>query len=367
MIELEGKYTSCKIFTGDIEQEAISQIYSFLNHPAFDGAKIRIMPDVHAGKGAVIGFTSSLTEFVIPNVIGVDIGCGVLAIDLGTDEIDFQDLDRFIKQNIPSGCEVNKKDVYADNKFVDAQLKEICERTQQDYFRVVCSLSSLGGGNHFIEVAQNDIGNKFLIVHTGSRNFGLKIANYHQSIAKKQHPFGDLSYLSGDEKDMYVSDMKKAQEFAALNRTFITDKIFGYLKDRRVIPDRVSSVHNYIDFKNRIVRKGAISAEYGQRVIIPLNMRDGSIIGIGLGNADWNLSAPHGAGRKMSRSKAKKEIKLEDFKKSMDGIYTSCVNQSTLDESPMAYKDSQAIIDSLSETVQVADLIKPIYNFKASE
>jgi RNA-splicing ligase RtcB len=376
MLEFKGQYTSCVVFNDEVEEEAIKQIYRFLSHPAFEGLKIRIMSDVHAGAGAVIGFTSTLGSKVIPNVIGVDIGCGMFSVCLGKKEIDLPALDKFIHENIPSGF--SKRDTVANNKLMkmcnvtEYDLKSIEDaavRTEQDVDNVMRSLGTLGGGNHFIELGVDELEHKWLTIHSGSRNFGLKIAKYHQAIAKTMNPNGDLSYLEGHEvTNAYFRDMEAAQEFAGYNRWLMAMAItWDHLKITPWSTESVECVHNYIDFDYGIVRKGAISAQPGERVIIPWNMRDGLIIGVGKGNEDWNCSAPHGAGRIMGRSAAKKSLQLEDFQESMKGIYSSCINAGTIDESPMAYKDAATIEGYLEPTVEITHRVKPIYNFKASE
>jgi RNA-splicing ligase RtcB len=323
----------------------------------------------HAGAGAVIGFTSTLGSKVIPNVIGVDIGCGISSYNMGKIDLNFEEVDKIIKDNIPSGFSVREKPLQKylldkfDHKNLLEKVEEICTRTNQDYNRVERSLGTLGGGNHFIEIGEDQNGDKWLTVHTGSRNFGLKVALFHQNIAKKSNPNGDLSYLEGAEADAYYHDMKVAQEYAEANRVVIATDILRNLRARHT--EMVESVHNYINFNQGIVRKGAISAAAGERVVIPWNMRDGLVLGVGKGNEDWNSSAPHGAGRVMGRVVAKKTLDIEDFKKSMEGIWTSCVSQETLDESPMVYKNHEEIETHLHETVEVTHRVKPLYNFKA--
>lgn len=369
----KGQYTDCHVFNGNVEQAAISQIYRFLNHPAFEGLKIRIMPDVHAGAGAVIGFTSTIGDKIIPNVIGVDIGCGVLSCCFRENISDFGAVDEVIRKNIPSGFSVRDRlpqryiwDKCSIRKDFLADVERVSEETNQDSNRVKLSLGTLGGGNHFIEIGEEDGCNcRWLTVHTGSRNFGLKIANFHQKIAKEKNPNGDLSYLTGDDAAKYYEHMKIAQEFAAINRKIITTTIMHCLGWNMVTD--VESVHNYIDFEGGFIRKGAISAKDGECVVIPWNMRDGLILAQGLGNEDWNSSAPHGAGRVMGRSEAKKTLNLEAFKDSMKDVWTSCVSADTIDESPFVYKDSVTVESLLGPTVTVAYRIKPLYNFKASE
>ncbi len=392
-----------KIFANKatLDEKAINQVNTLLEQDAFKNAKVRIMPDVHAGAGCVIGFTADLGAKVIPNVVGVDIGCGVLVANLGKISIDFEKLDLTIKENIPYGFEVNNSlsDVEkgASKSIIDnIKIKDHL----RGYDRLVHSITSLGGGNHFIEIDQDDEGNKYLVIHTGSRNLGKQVADIYQDLAikkmtsvkeedkqkiiKKLKAEGrqrdinnalkaltpeikipkDLAYLEGQDREDYLHDMKLCQFFAHLNRTYIMNKICSLMFWKPI--NVFTSIHNYID-ENNIVRKGAISAHKGQQLIIPINMQDGCILGIGKGNSDWNESAPHGAGRILSRSQAKKELKVEDFKSDMAGIYTTTANQSTLDESPRAYKPIEDILNYIGDTIIIEKIIKPIYNFKAGE
>ena len=414
MIEIKGKYNTAKVWTNEIEETARLQIANFLDHEAFKGGNISIMPDVHAGAGAVIGFTAELGDKVIPNVIGVDIGCGVTSWSL-PGEPDFEKLDKIIREKVPFGFEVNEKrstDLIIsivdllDGKPVSfiKNVIRICQDQGQGEDRVMKSIGSLGGGNHFIEVDM--FKDKYwLTIHSGSRNFGLKIANWHQKkasrllrngpdkekikeiVAKyKNHPdrgeliqreikelngapdpSKGLEYLEDVDAVDYIEDMKIAQMYARVNRRVMAHRIFADLcnVDSRDM-DCIESVHNYIDFEDGIIRKGAISAKKDERVIIPLNMADGIIVGCGKGNKEWNNSAPHGAGRTMSRRVAKGSIKLDDFKKRMIGVWSSCVQKSTLDEAPQAYKKAEDIIGYLEPTVEIEMLMKPVYNFKAS-
>lgn len=388
-----------KIFTDNVEEKAKNQLYTLAKLDAFKDSKIRIMPDVHAGAGCVIGFTGDLGDKVIPNIVGVDIGCGVKVVELGDVDIDLESLDKYIKKEIPSGLCVNSS-IQAS-----FDLKRLyCYNELQNVNRLELSCGSLGGGNHFIEIDVDTENNKYLVIHTGSRNLGLQVAKIYQEKAiaychdgalkvlieelikdykakgkqselssaikelREQHKEyttpKELCFLEGKDKDDYLHDMKICQEFAVLNRETIAKKIVKFLG---VFPkEQFESVHNYIDDTN-MVRKGAISAHKGDKVIIPLNMRDGSIIGIGKGNQDWNESAPHGAGRIMSRSEAKNTLQLDDFIQAMSGIYTTTATIETIDESPMAYKNANDIISKIGETVNVVNVIKPIYNFKAKE
>ena len=393
-----------KIFTENIDDKAVEQIDLLLEQEAFKNSKIRIMPDVHAGKGCVIGFTGDLGDKVIPNIVGVDIGCGMFCTNLGKIDIDFKKLDDFINNNIPSGMNVN------DNIVALFDIKRLyCYDKLKNYQWIENSVGSLGGGNHFIEIDIADDGEKYLVIHTGSRNLGSQVANYYQGLAdkicnyslleyerkrkeilstykelgkekeiqsdlislkkelevnKNNIPY-DLAYLEGEQRDAYLHDMRICQEFAVLNRYTIARRIADYMGWN--IDNYFESVHNYISFEDNIVRKGAISAKKGEKVIIPINMRDGCIIGIGKGNDDWNNSAPHGAGRVMSRSEAMKMINLDDYKKSMENIYTTSVTENTKDEAPFAYKSIKEILEHIIPTVEVVTVIKPVYNFKASE
>ena len=392
-----------KIFTNNIEESAKEQINLLLEQEAFKDCKVRIMPDVHAGAGCVIGFTGNLGNKVIPNIVGVDIGCGILCVELGNIDIDLEKLDNIIRQYIPSGMNVHDQKV-KDYDFT--QLYCYKELKNKDGW-LEKSLGSLGGGNHFIEIDIDDDNNKYLVIHTGSRNLGKQVAEIYQNKAieycsykkemneEKQKVIKeykeqskekeiqqalieinnkysgktklpkDLCYLEGKDREDYLHDMKSCQEFAVLNRDYIAYKI---CKELDILCNNYfHTIHNYINFEDNIVRKGSISARKGERVIIPMNMRDGCIIGVGKGNEDWNYSAPHGAGRTMSRNIARQTLKMEDYKNSMNGIYTTSVNEETIDEAPMVYKPMEEIIKYIKDTVEVEKIIKPIYNFKASE
>lgn len=392
-----------KIFANQetLDQKAVNQVYTLLEQEAFKNAKVRIMPDAHPGAGCVIGFTADLGDKVIPNVVGVDIGCGVLVINLGKTMINFEKLDATIKQIIPSGFNVNEKLSENERLVSESIINKIRVLKQlKNYERVVNGLVSLGGGNHFIEIDKDDDDNKYLIIHTGSRNLGKQVAEIYQDLAIKkinsvreedrqevisklksqgrQKDIPDalraltphvkiskeLSYLEGKDRDDYLHDMRLCQEFATENRRFISSRIINAMNWN--IVDIFESVHNYIGDDN-IVRKGAISAYKNQQVIIPINMQDGCIIGRGKGNEDWNNSAPHGAGRLLSRSQAKQTLTVDEFKQDMSGIYTTTANQSTIDESPRAYKSIDDIINFIDDTVSIEKIIKPVYNFKASD
>lgn len=397
-----------KIFTDNIEPEALNQIYTLIKQPAFTGCKVRIMPDVHAGAGCVIGFTADLGDKVIPNIVGVDIGCGMYTVELGNIDIDLAKLDEVIRKYVPSGRNIHEK----ENKFTEELIdKFICKNELRNVDWLKRSCGTLGGGNHFIEIDVDESGNKYLIIHSGSRNIGKQVAEIYQQLAidtlqrkdklaeesqkliedykrtgrhkdiqrglaelkRKFQPDKicvpkELSYLTGENRENYLHDMKLCQKFATENRYMIAKEISCGMEwniDR--FSTDFETIHNYIEHDTNIVRKGAISAKEGEKVLIPMNMRDGCIIGIGKGNADWNCSAPHGAGRIMSRSKAKEIVSLEEFEQSMKGIYTTSVNRSTIDESPMAYKPIKEIVANIQDTIEIVKIIKPIYNFKASE
>lgn len=394
-----------KIFTENIEPKALEQIQTLLKQPAFADCKVRIMPDVHAGAGCVIGFTADLGDKVIPNIVGVDIGCGMRVVCLGPIDIDFEKLDAAIRKRVPCGRNVHEGRFV---KFPDIQELR-CYRELKDTRRFERSIGTLGGGNHFIEIDVDPINdNKFLVIHTGSRNMGKQVADYYQNLAielmegkgelyakqeqliadykaqgrkseiqaaikelrrtYKPNPLNiprELCYLTGKYREDYLHDMEICQRFAVENRKQIAMAIMDEMgwKDGPFF----ETIHNYIEFKTNMVRKGAISAKFGEELLIPINMRDGCILGIGLGNGDWNYSAPHGAGRIMSRHRAREMVSMDEYKKSMEGIYTTSVDESTVDEAPMVYKPMEEIVNNIRDTVCIRTIIKPIYNFKASE
>ena len=402
MKELIGRYGTAKVFTDLVEDAALEQITTLLNQDFISGSKIRIMPDVHAGAGCTIGTTMTITDKVCPNLVGVDIGCGMKVMFLGQDQIDLDLLDRVIREKIPFGFNVHDDDY--DNKYysfiVEDTLEELKCRDHVNLKRAELSLGTLGGGNHFIEVNKDDNGRLYLVIHSGSRHLGLEVAKYYQQLAEKQVCGNDkksvqrlisklksqgrhkdisnelkklksatadipreLAYVSGQLFDDYIHDMSIVQYYASLNRSAIWFEIATAM---HIFAFRsFETVHNYIDVENHILRKGAVSAEDGQLLIIPMNMRDGSLICKGKGNPDWNYSAPHGAGRLMSRAAAKKTFTVEEFARSMDGIYTTSIGEDTLDECPMAYKPMESIVENIRDTVEIEQIIRPIYNFKA--
>lgn len=392
-----------KIFTSNVEQEAIDQINTLLDQPAFADCKVRIMPDVHAGAGCVIGFTANLGDKVIPNIVGVDIGCGMLTVNLGKININYAQLDAAIRKRVPCGREVHEGRLIQFRRIQDMH----CYRELKDTRRFERSIGTLGGGNHFIEIDEGSDGTKYLVIHTGSRNMGKQVADYYQNLAvelmqgkdelySKQEQLiaeykaqgrrneieaaikdlhrnfeakqldipKDLCYLTDKYREDYLHDMRICQEFAHSNREWIAKLILDEMGWHYF--DTFTTIHNYIDDEN-MIRKGAISAKAGEKVLIPINMRDGCIVGVGKGNEDWNCSAPHGAGRIMSRAKAREVIDLDEFKEAMDGIYTTSVGADTLDEAPMVYKPMDEIIENIKDTVDILEIIKPVYNFKASD
>lgn len=408
-----------KIFTDNIEASALEQISTLLSIDVFSDKKIRIMPDVHAGAGCVIGFTGDLGDKVIPNIVGVDIGCGMRILKLGTlSDIDFHAFHEHIRGNVPSGMIVHEEklgfkplvgkemEIYREAKQLVGEL--YCYRELKDSGRIYKSIGTLGGGNHFIELDKDDEENVYLVIHTGSRNLGKQVAEIYQakavihltdgaeefeetikrtiekykasgrrselqSVIKKMRKARQkaepslpaaLCYVEGEAREQYLYDMRLCQRWAVLNRRLISLLLMRFFTGVKV-EEEFESIHNYISDDN-IIRKGAISAAEGERCIIPLNMRDGSLLCTGKGNSDWNWSAPHGAGRVLSRYQAYEHITMEDFKASMKGIYSESVNEFTRDESPMVYKPAKEIIANIGDTVNIDTIIRPIFNFKAS-
>lgn len=400
MLELNGKYNYAKVFTDVIDEASISQIISLCNQESSLGSAIRVMPDVHAGKGATIGMTMTISDKIIPNIVGVDIGCGMETIKLREKHLELQKLDKVIYEKIPSGFSIREK---THKYFEQIDLSQLHCYNEINQLRAEKSLGTLGGGNHFIEADKDDEGYIYIVVHSGSRSLGLAVATYYQNLAyrilnksddesiseltqrlksqgkhksieteikklkttKRTNVPKHLAYVSGEFFDMYIHDMKIVQKFAMLNRQAIIDEIVRSMKLH--ILEQFMTIHNYIDTENMILRKGAVSAQSGEQLLIPINMRDGSLVCVGKGNEDWNFSAPHGAGRLMSRSEAKTTFTVSEYKKQMSGIYSTSISKSTLDECPMAYKSMNDIIDNLSPTADIIKIIKPIYNFKAGE
>lgn len=407
MKTITGLYSEAIIYTDVIEESALAQIKELCDQSFTSDCRIRIMPDAHTGAGCVIGFTADLKERVIPNIVGVDIGCGMLCVELGAIEIDFANLDRIIRQYIPSGKHVHQGRLMPYAKLMNLH----CYRSLKDTKRIERSIGTLGGGNHFIEIDQDSDGNRYLVIHTGSRNLGKQIAEYYQNLAfdimigkdqliemeqkliqdykaagrrkeiqgaihalrnsfvgKQASIPKQLCYLEKEYRQQYLDDMSIAQEYATCNRAMIAELILNHLIQKSLADmPYFETVHNYIDLKENIVRKGAVSAQRGERLLIPINMRDGSLLCIGKGNEEWNYSAPHGAGRLYSRSVAKQTFPLEAYRDSMKGIYTTSVNMETLDECPMAYKTMEDIVKYIGPSADIEKIITPLYNFKASE
>jgi len=400
MLKIEGKYNIAKVYTDILEEGASSQIKTLCNQEFVKESKIRIMPDVHAGAGCTIGTTMSITDKVVPNLVGVDIGCGMETISISNKRLELQKLDKLIYENIPSGFEV-RKTPHRYNEQID--LTQLCCLKAVQLDRAQKSIGTLGGGNHFIEVNKDDEGHQYVVVHSGSRHLGLEVAKYYQEAGYKQLNRNDkadmealiaryksegrdkeiqnalkkfknqvltdipfpLAYVTGSLFEDYIHDMKIVQLFAALNRKAMIIEIVKGMKLEVV--DQFTTTHNYIDTDSMILRKGAVSAKKEERILIPINMRDGSLICMGKGNEDWNCSAPHGAGRLMSRTKAKQSFTVSEFKKQMKDVYTTSVNKETLDECPMAYKNMDYIVNTIGPTADIVKVIKPIYNFKAGE
>lgn len=369
MVEVTGKYNTAKVFTDTAEANTLKQIETFCDLEAFKDSKVRVMPDCHAGKGCTIGTTMTLTNRVIPGAVGVDINCGMLVAEIEDEKIDMKRLDKCIHMYVPHGSGVHRKlHRWADK----VDLSELRCKDHIKWVNQLAAIGSLGSGNHFIELSRSQsTDGLYLVIHTGSRNLGLQVANYYQQAAfdalggrhESEIPF-ELAYCEGELFDNYIHDMRIAQEFATLNRAAISDIIQCGM--RWNILDQWETRHNYIDLDNMILRKGAISAQKGEKAIIPINMRDGSLIVVGKGNPDWNYSAPHGAGRIMSRTEAKNSIPMKDYKDAMEGIFTTCISAATVDEAPQAYKPMKEIIKNIEPTCEVVDVLKPIYNFKAS-
>lgn len=402
MITIVGKFNAAICYTNELEPTAYAQIESVCNEQAFEKSKIRIMPDVHAGKGCTIGTTMTIVDKVVPNMVGVDIGCGMYTVNLGKVDIDLARFDE-VAHSIPCGRNV------WEGRLERFDLTELrCYRNLKDTKRLERSLGTLGGGNHFIEIDADEEGNKYLIIHSGSRSLGKQVAEHYQEIAvdlnlgkeeyfkqreevirtyKEQGRRGEiqstlkqldkewkaknptmpreLCFLYGEFMENYLHDIRICQEFALRNREKMAEILLKATGFTAV--ESFQTIHNYIDVEEKILRKGSVSAKSGEKLLIPINMRDGSLICVGKGNEDWNYSAPHGAGRLMSRSAAFERLTMEEYEKQMAGIYTTCVNTATLDESPMAYKNMDEIVANIEPTAEIVAHIKPIYNFKAAE
>lgn len=400
MIELKGKYNEAKIFTDTVDEASISQVMLLLNQEFVKESRIRLMPDIHAGAGCTIGTTMTITDKIVPNLVGVDIGCGMETALLKEKHIELQKLDKIIYEKIPSGFEIREK---THPYFDEIDLTQLYCYKHINPARAEKSLGTLGGGNHFIEADKDEDGNLYLVVHSGSRHLGLEVAQYYQeegwkalngtakkdiklliadlkaqgreqeiqaaiearkSTVKTDVP-RTLAYVTGDLFGQYIHDMKIIQKYAVLNRQAMMREIVKGMKLH--VKEQFTTVHNYIDTDAMILRKGAVSAKKGEKLLIPVNMRDGSLICTGKGNEDWNESAPHGAGRLMSRSAARQAFTVSEFKKQMSGVYTTSVNKGTLDECPMAYKGMEEIVANIADTAEIDKIIRPVYNFKAGD
>ena len=400
MIEIRGKYNQAKIFTDVVDSASIAQVQELCNQEFTAQSRIRLMPDIHAGKGCTIGTTMTIADKVVPNLVGVDIGCGMETVRIRESRMELEKLDKLIYSRIPSGFSIREK----AHRYMDKiDLSQLYCAGHVDLLRAEKSIGTLGGGNHFIEVDKDDEGNLYIVVHSGSRHLGVEVASYYQDqgyrvlnrtdeasvkafveqlkaqgrekeISKELKKLKntkrtsvprELAYVQGELFEQYIHDMKLVQQFAMLNRQAMMDEILKGMKLH--VEEQFTTIHNYIDTDHMILRKGAVSAQAGEQLLIPINMRDGSLICVGKGNADWNFSAPHGAGRLMSRAQAKQSFTVSEFKKQMAQIYTTSVNKTTLDECPMAYKGMDAILDNIGPTAQVVKIIRPIYNFKAGE
>lgn len=364
MLEIKGKFNSALVYANALEKGAIGQLTALCNQEFVQGEKLRVMPDAHAGAGCVIGTTMTISDKIVPNLVGVDIGCGMEVINIGNCRMDFKKLDGVIRKSVPSGLALRKQ---VHRFSYDLNISELTCAKALNREKVLHSLGTLGGGNHFIELAINDDCEEYyLIIHSGSRNPGFQVATFHQNVAGKNRsekvPF-ELAYLTGQNFSDYVHDMKIMQDYATTNRKAIADEILKGMKWKA--HSSFTTIHNYLDTENMILRKGAVSAQKEETLIIPMNMRDGSLLCEGLGNPEWNYSAPHGAGRIFSRKDAKENITLTQFKQSMAGIYSSSISRNTIDESPQAYKPMNEIISQIGATVKIRAILKPVYNFKA--
>ncbi len=400
MIEIKGTYNDAKIFTDTADESSLAQVRLLLNQEFVSGSRIRMMPDIHAGAGCTIGTSMTITDKIVPNLVGVDIGCGMETALIKEKHIELQKLDKLIYEKIPSGFEIREK---THPYFDEIDLEELYCYPHINPHRAEKSIGTLGGGNHFIEADQDDDGNIYIVVHSGSRHLGVEAAQYYQEEGYKalngssqqdvrqliktykeqgrdqeiEAAIADLkntvktkipktlAYVSGELFDQYLHDMKIIQKYAQLNRQAMMREIIKGMKLH--VKEQFTTIHNYIDTESMILRKGAVSAKKGEKLLIPINMRDGSLLCTGKGNDDWNQSAPHGAGRLMSRSVAKQSFTVSEFKKQMKNVYTTSINKGTLDECPMAYKGMDEIVKHIGETVVIEKVIKPVYNFKAGE
>ena len=402
MIEIKGLYNTAVCYTPELDPVSAEQIKAFCDQAAFSASKIRIMPDVHAGKGCTIGTTITITNKVVPGMVGVDIGCGMETVQIAEKEIDFAALDLLIRREIPSGQAV-RSTPHVLNEQIDLNRLRCSQHVNLD--RARCSIGTLGGGNHFIEVDRGESGECYIVLHSGSRYLGKQVCEYYQEqgfhalcssassqvnmmiremkeqgntkniqnalkklrqqLVENAPVSKELAYVEGDLFEDYIHDMRIVQQFAVLNRKAMTDVILSGLG--LTSTEEFTTIHNYIDTESMILRKGSVSAKTGQKLLIPINMRDGSLICIGKGNEEWNFSAPHGAGRLMSRKDAAESLSMEEYRMEMRGIYSTCISKATLDEAPMAYKPINEIISEIAPTAEIIGRIRPVYNFKAAE
>ena len=400
MIEVKGKFNTAICYTSQLEKTAEDQIRAVCDQEAFSDCKIRIMPDVHAGMGCTIGTTMTITDKIVPGMVGVDIGCGMETVKVSQTELDFGKLDALIRERIPCGREV-RRNPHGLNEQIDLTRLRCARHVNLERARL--SIGTLGGGNHFIEADRGENGELYIVVHSGSRHLGNEVARFYQDEGRKsfwggscrqieetiarlkeegrfqeiqptierlrrEHPIDipkDLAWVEGQLFEDYIHDMRIVQQFATLNRRAMMDVILSGMGLTAV--EQFTTIHNYIDTEHMILRKGSVSARAGEKLLIPINMRDGSLICVGRGNPDWNCSAPHGAGRLMSRKEAFAKLSLQEYREEMSGIYTTCVSRDTLDESPMAYKGIGEILSQIGPTAEILEQIRPVYNFKASE
>jgi len=395
-IIVRGKHNEAYVFAKALETTCENKILQYLDHPAFEHTLVRIMPDVHLGKSTVIGWIATYGDLIIPSVIGLDIGCGVCACNLGRGKLAFDKLDKFVRKNVPSGQETRSSlhekldevnefvskspegctgsftvNALSDTGVFKNEVRRLCEKQNKRPERIFASLGTLGGGNHFIEVDIDENRNRWLLIHSGSRAFGAYTAEYHEILALREtsnHKFGvdsPIKFLSGDYADNYLADIRIVQHYAAVNRALMAQTIAeGFFDVDIREAEFMDCIHNYVDTKERIIRKGAISAKKDEPVIIPFSMAEGAVLGRGKGNVMWNNSAPHGSGRKRNRTDAR-SLSLDEYRKEMKGIWSSVICKDTLEESPLAYKKPKDVLDYIGETVEIQKRLKPVYNFKA--
>jgi RNA-splicing ligase RtcB len=383
-IAIKGKHNEALVYAKALEWPCENKIRLYLDHPAFAGTTVRIMPDVHLGKSTVIGWTATYDSYVIPSIIGTDIGCGVCACNLGKGKLKFDKLDKFIRKRIPSGQDVREslhEDIedmnsftsrinsipdFADTGVFKNEIRRLCEKQKRYPVRIFDSLGTLGGGNHFIEIDADEQNNRWLLIHSGSRVFGAYTAEYHEILALREtEADSPIKYLCGTYAQDYLSDVRFVQHYASVNRSLIAQDIAkGFFDIDIRETEYIDTVHNYIDTGEKIVRKGAISAKNGELLVIPFSMSEGAVLGKGKGNSDWNYSAPHGSGRKKARTDAR-SLSLDEYRKEMRGIWSSVICKDTITESPMAYKKARDVLDYIGESVEIVQRLRPLYNFKA--